>query len=304
MHFVILGSLLILLFVGCYFIADHFNKKVIYPHNWQYEETLNKEIKDGIIPSGYFEALPKEAFVVESSGGYALKGYWIQANKVDSKKTIIICHGITNNLMRSLKYLEPFVSRGYNAVIYDHKNHGKSGGNYTSFGVEEKHDLKQIVDFVIHRTGEDSVIGTHGESMGAAVALQHVGIDKRISFVIADCSFKDAKSEFAYRLHIENHLPAFPILTLASALSKLKRGFSYNEMSPIEAIKEVERPILFIHGLLDDYIPYSHSQEMYELKRGAKALYLVPGARHAMSIVVNRAAYLNQINSFLDQYGF
>lgn len=63
-------------------------------------------------------------------------------------------------------------------------------------------------------------------------------------------------------------------------------------------------PIPFIHGLSDDYMPYSHSQEMYDLKRGAKALYLVPKARHAMSIVIDRSEYLNQINLFLDQYGF
>ncbi|MBF4692944.1 alpha/beta hydrolase [Fusibacter ferrireducens] len=302
MYYLILGIAVIVL--SGYSVAEYFNKKIIYPRNWQYEETLKKEIEDGRISEGYFESLFKVPFEIRSEYGYVIRGYWIQGHEATASKTIIICHGITNNLIRSLKYLEPFISRGYNAVIYDHKNHGKSGGQYTSFGVEEKSDLKRIVDYVVKRTGEASIIGTHGESMGAAIALQHVGIDERISFVIADCSYKDAKSEFAYRLRVENHLPAFPILTLASALNKIKRGFSYDEIAPIEAIKDVQKPILFIHGLSDDYIPYSHSKEMYDLKRGAKALYLVPEARHAMSIAVDRSEYLNQINHFLDQYGF
>lgn len=298
-----LGFALLLIALS-YALGERFNRKAIYPHNWQYEETLNKEIKDGVIEEGFFEALNKEAFEILSDRGYILKGYWIQPGAIASDKTVVICHGITNNLMKSLKYLEPFIERGYNAVIYDHKNHGESGGDYTTFGAEEKLDLKQIVDYVVSKVGEGSVIGTHGESMGAATVLEHVKIDSRIAFVISDCAYKSAEAEFAYRLRVENHLPAFPILMIASFLNKVKHGISFKEMSPIDSLETIDQPILFIHGLADDYIPYSHSQEMFEVKKDKKALYLVSDARHAMSIIVDREAYIEQIHHFLDQYGF
>ncbi len=294
----------LLLISVSYVLGERFNRKAIYPHNWQYKETLDKEIRDGVIEEGYFEALEKEAFEILSERGYVLKGYWIQGGDRPTDKTIIICHGITNNLMKSLKYLEPFIERGYNAVIYDHKNHGESGGDYTTFGVEEKLDLKQIVDYVVSKVGEAGVIGTHGESMGAATVLEHVKIDPRIAFVISDCAYKSAEAEFAFRLKVENHLPAFPILNVASLINKMRYGITFKEMSPIRMLETVDQPILFIHGLADDYIPYSHSQDMFAVKKDKKALYLVPKARHAMSIIVDRAAYIDQINQFLDRYGF
>ncbi len=299
----ILIVIVILVFVS-YILGDRFNKKAVLPHNWQYEETLNKEIEDGVIEKGYFDSLNKEAFEIESDRGYPLKGFWIQTEAEASQKTIIISHGITNNLMKSLKYLEPFLKRGYNVVIYDHKNHGESVGHYTTFGVEEKLDLKQIVDFVESRLGRHSVIGTHGESMGAATVLEHVKIDSRISFVISDCAYKSAEAEFAYRLKVENHLPAFPIIMIASWINKKRYGIAFKEMSPIEGLEKVEQPILFIHGLADDYIPYTHSQEMHNIKKINKELYLVPEARHAMSIILDRPAYIEHINQFLDKYGF
>ena len=43
---------------------------------------------------------------------------------------------------------------------------------------------------------------------------------------------------------------------------------------------------------------------MYDLKEGRKEIYLVPGARHGESALVNPDGYGEKLNEFLDLYYF
>jgi uncharacterized protein len=287
--FILIG---ILIYVGYYF-----SKIVMYPKVIDYDETYKMELDQGNISKGYFESLPKEEISIESSYGYKLHGFWIP-NK-NSKKTMVFCHGITHSLFGSIKYVDIFYSQGFNVLVYDHRFHGKSEGNNATFGYHEKYDLKTCIDWVMNKLGKDSLVGTHGESMGAATVLQHAAIDNRVSFVIADCPYESAREEFVYRLRVDHKLPPFPLLNIASLINKVKTGAFYKDMCPIRHMPNLETPILFIHGDADTYIPCSHSINLYNSKKGVKELYVAKGAKHASSILVDRNKYEEVVDTFL-----
>lgn len=281
-------------------VGTYFSNKVMYPKTLTHEESLERSLKFKRFDTAYLDSFEKEEISVDSHAGYNLYGWWIPTP--NAKGTMIICHGITCTLYDSIKYMTFFREWGFNILIYDHQNHGESGGTYTAYGFEEKFDLQLMVDFVQGRVSKDHIIGTHGESMGAATVLQHASIDPRISFVIADCSFKSGYDIFKYRLHKDFHLPAFPILEIANLVSQLKIGIPYRKMSPMESIKKTTTPILLIHGKADKYVPAQHSIEMYEASKdiGYRELYLVEGAGHAKAYETDPETYKQKIKAFID----
>jgi len=274
---------------------------VIRPRTRSRENTLKTECEKGNMQREAFDRLPKEEVRIKSRFGYELHGYYFPNG--NSKKTVIICHGITYTIYGSVKYMEMFMKRGFNVLIYDHRNHGESGGDNTTFGYYEKHDLTTCTDWVLERCGSDCIVGLHGESMGAAIVLQNIAIDPRIVFCVADCPFSDLTMLLDYRLKMEFKLPSFPAMQLTSLFTRLRTGMSPKAISPMSDIADVKTPVFFIHGKEDRYIPAQMSMDMYNIKKGIRKLYLAPNSRHAESVVMNREEYDRQVGDFLKEIG-
>ncbi len=293
-----LGFVLIILIAASW----HFSNIVIYPRVLSPEESYDLEVSEGRLDSVQFEAWPKEDVQIQSPYGYELFGLYIPVN--DSDKVIILCHGVTNTLYGSARYVDIFRQRGFNVLMIEFRNHGRSGGSNTSYGFYEKHDLAAWVDWVMTRCDATCRVGTHGVSLGAATAIQHAAIDPRVTFCIADCSFASASEEFTYRLKVEYGLSPFPLVPLGSLVTKLRVGYFYGDVSPIMDVAELDIPVLFIHGQADDYIPPEASIRMHDVKPGPKQLYLVPNAHHAGAYGEDPEAYDRAVEGFLEKYGF
>ena len=279
-----------------------FSSKVIKPNCIPYEETYRMEIDKGRLDPDWYVTVKKEEHWIDSPYGYKLHAVYLPSD--GSKKTVIICHGITYSLFGSMKYARIFLDLGFNVMTYDHRNHGKSGGKDTTFGHYEKYDLKAVKEWVLKRTGEGTIVGLHGESMGAAIALQYLAMDENISFCIADCGFSDLKELFKIRVNNDFHLPAFPFMDIAALITRIRTGMSFADISPVKTVGTVKTPVMFVHGSEDWYVPAFMSRKMYEAKKtGSRKLLVVPGAAHASSIATDPAGYTDEVRSFLEQYG-
>ena len=296
MNYLFASILAIILF---FLLASYyFARVIIYPRVRPYEEVYSLKVEDGTLDPEEWSNWDKEEIWVDSDFGYSLHGYWLPVE--NPVGTVILVHGITVNHFASVKYVQPFRKRGFNVLMYDHRNHGKSGGKVTTFGEFEKYDLQSIVDWVVEKVGDDSIIGTHGESMGAATCLQHAAIDQRLSFVVSDCAYADLMDLFLFRLKYDSKLPGPIILPIASVFIRLIARFWPQEINPVEMMPSVETPIFFIHGADDKYIPPVHAQQIYEAKaRGYRKLWFAPNAEHAMSQPTNPEVYDIKIGEFL-----
>ncbi|MCX7884009.1 MAG: alpha/beta hydrolase [Caloramator sp.] len=293
----ILGVLLILLLLTV-FAGYYFSNIVIFPKTIPYDETYKRCIEKNIFDEKQFKNLEKEEIYIDSPFGYKLHGIFFPNN--DAKKVMILCHGITWSLNGSIKYMEMFLKRGFAVLIYDHRNHGLSGGTDTSFGFYEKYDLKACIDWVEKKFGKGTIIGLHGESMGSGVLLETIAIDDRITFAIEDCGYCDLEELLKHRLSREYHIKYFPMVKLASFVTKIRKGWKFSDVSALKHISKVNIPMMFIHGELDDYVPTYMSKKMYDMKKGSNdLLYIAPNAAHAQAYLCNMKEYEEKVDSFL-----
>jgi len=293
----VLLFLSILIIITLFTIGWHFSNIIIYPKVAKYDYTYDSEVEKGKIEVEKFTNLEKQEVYINSNYGYKLHGFFFP-NK-DSKKIIILCHGITWSLYGSVKYMDMFLKRDFAIFIYDHRNHGLSGGKNTSYGYYEKFDLQNCTDWLFNKLGENIVVGLHGESMGAGIALQNIAIDKRIKFCIEDCGYSDAQDLFQHRLEKDYNISKFPIVKLASKISKMRVGWEFKDVSPITSLLKVEIPVLFIHGQEDDYVPTFMCNQMYSVKRGYKEIYIASNTDHAEAYWKNKDEYEKKVDGFL-----
>lgn len=294
------GLLMILSYI--FFIGFFFTNKMMYIKKKTNEEIISRDTALGLYNQKDFDKLEKKNFSIPSQFRYSIKGSLIAPYKTN--RYIIICHGVTVNRLNSVKYMNLFLQKGWNVVVYDHRRHGESGGKTTSYGHYEKFDLQSVVHWLKKEVGESIVLGIHGESMGAVTALLYAGmIEDGADFYIADCPFSELEAQLLYRLKVEFKVPSFFIMPIARPFVQLRDGYSIKDVSPINAISNIKKPVLFIHSKDDDYIPTEMSKQLYEKKQGIKQLYIAEKGSHAMSYSENREKYSRVIDEFFHNIG-
>ncbi|MFC0271484.1 alpha/beta hydrolase [Metabacillus herbersteinensis] len=294
----VIGFFILLSYV--LFIGFFFTNKMMYIKKRTNQEIIDRETTDGHYNQESFDSLEKHAVSVSSQFGYDIKGYLVAPHP--TKRYIIICHGVTVNRVNSVKYMNLFIRKGWNVLIYDHRGHGESGGRTTSYGFYEKFDLQSVVDWLKHHVGEDLTLGIHGESMGAVTTLLYGGmVEDGADFYIADCPFSDLETQLLYRLKVEFGIPSFLVLPIARSFLKLRDRYSMKDVSPIAVVDQIKNPILFIHSKNDDYILSTMSEQLFEKKKGSKKIYLAEKGSHAMSYTENREQYEQIIAEFLEE---
>lgn len=262
---------------------------------------LEREILAKRFDQHWYETVRKEEMWIESPNGYRLKAVFLKP--LDTTKTVIICHGVTENKINSMKYARLFERLGFNSVVYDHRRHGDSGGKTTSFGFYEKSDLQTVVHTIRERIGDNALLGIHGESMGAATTILYAGtFEDEANFHIVDCPFSDITEQVLHILRKDTPLRTSMAIRIANLFLKIRDGYTLGSISPREVVMNITNPILFIHSMEDDFILPYMTKELHALKQGDKMLKLFPKGAHAKSFNDNPEQYEETVQEFLTRF--
>ncbi len=275
--------------------------KLMYIKKKDDQFIYDREIKAQRFDEQWYNNCRKEEMLIDSPNGYQVKGVFLQP--LNTKNTVIISHGITENKLNSMKYVRMYERLGFNTFVFDHRRHGESGGKTTSYGHYEKFDLQAVVNTVRSIIGDNAILGIHGESMGAATTLLYAGsIEDNADFYIADCAFSDFSKQVSHVIKKQTALRTKLPVHLANIFLRLRDGYSIWDISPKEAVANIESPVLFVHSLQDEFILPEMSDEMYEVKNGPKEIKRFEKGAHAQSFNENPVEYEQTVKDFLEQY--
>ena len=203
----------------------------------------------------------------------------------------------------------------YNVLLPDLYGHGESEGDHIQMGWKDRWDVvrwSEVADEIFSKsrgamqnmslkdTHTQQVL--HGISMGAATVMAVSG-EKTPDYVkcfVEDCGYSSVWDEFAAQLKDQFGLPSFPLMNTTSRLCQLKYGWSFAEAQQIEQVRKSTKPMLFIHGDKDDFVPYRMLLPLYEAKtKGKKAIFIAKGSIHAMAYRDQHEEYTKVVKEFL-----
>lgn len=252
--------------------------------------------------------LPVEKRTIKSERGEELVG-WLFRPEKESNVFVLCAHGYRSSGRSEFSGIAQYyiTKKGFNAMVVDHTSSGDSEGNFVGFGHYEEKDCMKWVDYLIDNFGEDITIILHGVSMGSATVMMMSGdpnLPANVKMIVADCGYTSAIDEFEHKskdLHIDK-LPA--LIPLVNAINRIQAGYDFRETDAFAAVSHATVPILFIHGGSDLFVPTYMSEKNFEAcSSEIKDIFIVDGADHAQSYIVDQAGYEAKIDEFMDRVG-
>lgn len=273
----------------------------------QMERSANPE-HFPIIKQGFerFEKAKKESVWIRSRDGLKLHAYLLeQPDPTAARGTIVLAHGWRSHPQIDFSASwESYIKKGLNVLAIHQRATGKSEGKYICFGVKERLDLIDWVGFVNARYGADKKVIISGISMGASTVMLALGekeMPQNVVGATADCGFVSAWDQFRHVLRTSYHLPPFPLMYTTDLLSRLVAGFPFRKFSTEQSLKNARVPVLFLHGLADNFVPPEHSRRSAAACASPHELIEIEGAGHGTSYLTDYPTVSAKLDAFFDR---
>jgi len=243
-----------------------------YQRNLLYHPNENNYSEDKI-------SVDIENVRIKTSDNIELLGWYHEKNLKDFK-TLIFFHGNAGSLENRIHKLNHFRDMNINFLIIAWRGFSGNNGNPSEQGLYE--DGKSAIDWLIKKGISEKNLILYGESLGTGVAT-HLAQNKNFAGVILETPFTsmiDAAKKF---------YPYIPVKLL------LKDKFEN-----YKKIKNINSPILIMHGEVDQLVPFSMGKKIYEIANEPKYSYFTKYDNHMMeydeNLVLALKSFLRSLN--------
>ncbi len=189
--------------------------------------------------------------------------------------TILFCHGNAEDVNTADSMLKEFQKNGFAVLAFDYRGYGTSEG----FPSEENvyRDADAAYEYLTNelKISPEKII-VYGRSLGGAVAV-NLASRRQVGGLIAESSF----------------VSAFRVLTNYQITP-------FDEFKNLAKIKNINCPVLFIHGRKDQIIPFWHSEKLFAEANELKFSLWIDEAGHNNIYLTGGKAYLQTIRDFAD----
>jgi uncharacterized protein len=168
---------------------------------------------------------------------------------------------------------------GYGVLLVEYRGYGKSDGVPTEEGLYA--DARAALDWLEHNGVPSTSTILYGESLGSGVAVK-MATERRVAGVILEAPYTSTIDVAALNYWM------FPVHWLMS-----------DRFDSLSRIKDIQAPLLVMHGALDATIPQSQGRALLAAAVEPKLGYFPPDAHH-LDLVLHGA--YEQVDQFIAKF--
>ena len=220
-----------------------------------------------------------EKVKIQTADNIELLGWYHKKNLKDYK-TLVYFHGNAGSLENRIHKLNHFQDMNVNFLIIAWRGFNGNKGKPSEKGLYV--DGKSTIDWLIKKGVDEKNLILYGESLGTGVA-SHLAQNKNYAGVILETPFTSMVDA------AKNFYPYIPVnLLLKDKFENFKK------------VKNINTPILVMHGEVDQIVPFSMGKKIYEIANNPKYSYFTKYDDHMMeydeNLVLALKSFFNSLN--------
>ena len=246
-------------------------------HSYKFKKEENK-----YTPAKY--GFDFEEIIIPTKNDKNLYGWWVPSDNPNNEKkpTIILVHGWSRNVDRTMAFIKKLHPAEYNLLAFDSRCHGKSDDDKFSSMVKFMEDIRATIDYSEKLPNVDNEkIGVLGLSIGGAGSIFAASLDKRIKSVVTVGAFSHPSRVMEIEFK-KRRIPQFPFIWLIFRYMEFRIGAKFDDIAPSNNIMKTNASVFLIHGVNDATAPVLHADELFNAGNPDKVkLWKVEGKGHS-----------------------
>ena len=187
---------------------------------------------------------------------------WFHKKNINNYKTLLFLHGNAGSLENRIHKINHFKNMNINFLIIAWRGFSKNKGKPTERGLYK--DARSAVQWLTSKNIKEKNIIIYGESLGTGVAVE-IAQNKNFAGIILESPFTSM---------IDAGKDKYPFLPVRLLLK--------DKYQSDKKIKNINIPILIMHGKVDNIVPFYMGKKMYELANQPKYSYFSEYDDHMM----------------------
>ena len=264
---------------------------------------FNDKANNGLTPASF--NLPFEEVTFQAADGVPLKGWWVPAP--DAKGTVVLIHGLNRSRLENVKKVPFAHEQGWNALLFDLRHHGASGGDVSGFGWLERKDAEAAKAYAESRSKVPVVMW--GVSLGAATAVFAAAADPSVAGVVSDSSYRSLPDTVVHHLQLFRGfrwwlriVPSWPVGDEVIFWMGRRGGFDPRAVDVQAAASHLTgRPALFVCNAGDRRMPPDIAFDLKTAAGERAKVLVVPGNTHGEAYRDGKPAYESAVAELLHE---
>ena len=204
---------------------------------------------------------------------------WLIEKDLEKYKTLVFFHGNAGNLFNRVHKLNELNKLDINILIISWRGFSGNSGKPTEKNLYQ--DAQKSIEWLNSKGIESKKIILYGESLGTGVAVELAQKNIFNSIILESPFTSMAKTAKIY-------YPYLPVNLLLK-----------DKYDSINKIHKIKKPVLIMHGMKDDLVPYIMSVELFNKANEPKYSFFPKNDNHMMDF---NDELLNKIRLFIKQH--